>query len=511
VIDAMLRQPWSNETMPFKHHDISAAINLVDYDIGKCSFTYWDTDTANYHVSTGTYTDWNHGWAYRNDGVDIERCYDSFTGSNGYNVGWTEAGEWMEYTVTGDTAAAYQVLLRSASPGDPARVHLKVNGYDVCPPRQLPTTGNNQAWNSTFFEEVIVPAGTNVVRLVIDKGGSNLNLLRFQNPVPVSSVGFTFISAETNTEGSAVIITLNKPVTLFTATGQDFDVKADGAALPVTNIILSGQGGMQLTLGLESPIRYGQAVTVSYSGNVVFSDDQGLEMFSGQEVRNNLPRRFVLPVRIQAEDFEANSGYQLETCTDAGGGQNLAYANNGDYVDYLITVPEAGQYEFKFRVASLYWNGSISIRLGNDGVFTPLKSLSLNGTGGWQTWTTQSVIIDLPQGNYTLRLHSLSGEYNLNWFEISLSSGLNEIPGLKDFRLYPNPSGGCFSVSAEFSSTTPVTLSILDLQGKEIYNWDSGPVTALEHRIEYPETQSGVYFLCLSTRSGQLLRKIILI
>ena len=44
-----------------------------------------DIQVANYHVSSGNYTEWNSGWQYRNDGVDITFATDPVH-SNGYKV-----------------------------------------------------------------------------------------------------------------------------------------------------------------------------------------------------------------------------------------------------------------------------------------------------------------------------------------------------------------------------------------------------------------------------------------
>jgi endoglucanase len=265
VIDAMLRQPHSNTTIPFKANYINDPINLVNYDLGKCSFAYWDADTANYHLNTSVYTNWNQGWSYRNDGVDIEKCSDSDPAGNGYNVGWTLDNEWLQYTVYNYSVAAYQVLFRSASASNPAIVHLEVNGTDVCQGQQLPVTGGWQSWQSSTIENVIIPAGLNKIRIYFDRGGSNVSFFHFINPVPVNSVPFNFISGSTNVEGTAIVLTLNKPITTLTATGADFEVHADGNPVEIASLDIHPENDLQLLIQLQNEIRYGQTVTVTYS------------------------------------------------------------------------------------------------------------------------------------------------------------------------------------------------------------------------------------------------------
>jgi len=47
---------------------------------------------------------------------------------------------------------------------------------------------------------------------------------------------------------------------------------------------------------------------------------------------------------------------QLEDTSDFGGGQNVGYLDNGDYMDYNITVDQAGQLELQLLGA----NGGVS-------------------------------------------------------------------------------------------------------------------------------------------------------
>lgn len=509
VIDAMIRQPNSNATKPYVNHQIENPIHLVNYDLGRCSFAYWDTDTANYHLNTNAYTEWNKGWTYRSDGVDIERCTDSHPSNNGYDVGWTEDNEWLQYTVHSDSAAAYQVQFRSACAGTPSLVHLEVNGTEVSPYHQLPNTGGWQAWASSSIDDVIIPAGNNKIRLHFDRGGSNVSFMHFTTPIPVDSVQFTFLTGVTNMEGNTIFVTLNKPITGFNATAADFEVIADGNVLAVDSVEPDPGNSKKLTLSLLDKISFGQVVTLSYTGSTISSDSQTLETFTGKPVKNNLPRRFVLPTMIQAEDFDKNYGFQLETCTDVGGGQNLGYANNGDYVDYNISIPEAASYYFRFRLASLYSNGSFSLRLGDGSAFTTLTTVDVSATGGWQTWTTKEVKIDLPEGDFTLRLYSLSGEYNVNWIEVLLPTGMNEAPRLKQFRVFPNPTDGTFYAEAEFNSSTAVTLMLYDAMGNRVWDFDVKNTASICQRIDYPGIKSGMYFLKISTDLGHYTQKVL--
>ena len=100
VADAMFRQVQTDETIPYggEMRTVPGVVHATDFDMGVVGSAYGDVQVANYHVSTGNYTEWNSGWQYRNDGVDITFSNDPVF-DNGYKVSWLASDEWMKYTV----------------------------------------------------------------------------------------------------------------------------------------------------------------------------------------------------------------------------------------------------------------------------------------------------------------------------------------------------------------------------------------------------------------------------
>ncbi|HAS43747.1 MAG TPA: hypothetical protein DCS93_24915 [Microscillaceae bacterium] len=126
-----------------------------------------------------------------------------------------------------------------------------------------------------------------------------------------------------------------------------------------------------------------------------------------------------IPGRIEAENFTNQSGIQTENTTDAGGGQNVGYVNNGDFVEYAINATSVGRYDLDFRVASATSGGKITIS-SNGNV---LGSVNVANTGGWQNWATVSSRINLPAGAQTLRFDfSGTANYllNINYVDANL-------------------------------------------------------------------------------------------
>ncbi|MFD2245568.1 cellulase family glycosylhydrolase [Pontibacter ruber] len=180
VVDAMFRQVKSDEVKPFRNHLVkgkaTTTVYAVDYDLGRNGRAYFDKDTANYHVATGgERTAWNHGRTYRNDGVDIMLIHDDV--NNGYGVGWTEEGEWLQYTISVQKAGKYTVGLRVASEKE-GQVLLQANASTVPGSITVPNTGSSTAWQTIHKRNVRLKKGANTLRIKVEKGGFNLNYIQ---------------------------------------------------------------------------------------------------------------------------------------------------------------------------------------------------------------------------------------------------------------------------------------------------------------------------------------------
>ncbi|MEV4343834.1 DUF1996 domain-containing protein [Actinoplanes sp. NPDC049596] len=137
----------------------------------------------------------------------------------------------------------------------------------------------------------------------------------------------------------------------------------------------------------------------------------------------------VVPGRLQAEAFSAQSGAQTESTGDQDGGQNVGWLKNGDWLRYdNVTVGST----ITARIASdNAAGGSIDLRLGsNTGAL--LASIPVERTGGWQKWVTKSVTVKPPAGPQKLVAvlkSDQSGDFvNINWFTLGASTPTSTAP-----------------------------------------------------------------------------------
>lgn len=125
-----------------------------------------------------------------------------------------------------------------------------------------------------------------------------------------------------------------------------------------------------------------------------------------------------LPARIEAENYCVASGIQFEDTTDTGGGQNLGWTDDGDWITFDVVVPTAGEYDVTYRVSSGYQNGG-TIQIEQGGGANSFGEIDVLGTGGWQNWQDITHTITLPNaGAQTIALAVKTGGWNLNWLEL---------------------------------------------------------------------------------------------
>jgi len=503
VIDAMIRQPHSDEVLPFKTHKLTEPIYFSDFDYGKNTIAYNDTYIANYG---GEWTGWNNGWALRNDGVDIEVCQDATELTNGYNVGWTDDGEWMQYSLNSDSVAAYTLNIRHASGSAGSKVHFEVNGVVVSETLTLPGTGGWQEWQTNTFENIIIPAGPIKIKFVFDQGGSNISFFNFINPQSTENIEFKFMAAETSTDGSEIYVDLNKEVTTAEAdiVISEFKLLADLEPINITSISKQASSTV-LVLKVDKPLYFDNAITLSYAGASILSGNQTLTAFSNKMVKNNLPLSHIIPGKIQAEEFYENNGFALEVCEDTGGGQNTGYTQTGDYLTYNVHVTQSAFYTLNYRVATEKSNAEVIFMTGDGTNYTAIDTIRFSSTGGWQKWETQSSKIYLDEGYYFIKLLIKQGEHNLNWFQLDIWDNIKENNSVDNSKIYPNPARE--SLTIDLNNNKKAQIYFYNIMGELTY---TRQLSQSKETVFINHLSKGIYLLKIESAGIIQCKKLII-
>ncbi|MFI5843044.1 glycoside hydrolase family 43 protein [Catenuloplanes sp. NPDC051500] len=124
-------------------------------------------------------------------------------------------------------------------------------------------------------------------------------------------------------------------------------------------------------------------------------------------------------VRQEAETIAWSSGVETEPAS--GGGMNVGFIDNGDYIKVKGAALGSGASSFSARVASAAAGGRIEVRLGSP-TGTQAGSCTVPATGGWQTWSTVSCPVSGLSGTQDLYLRFTGGSgylFNVDWWQLT--------------------------------------------------------------------------------------------
>lgn len=144
---------------------IPGKIEAENFDNGGALRSYYDIDSA------------NQGKEYRPEGVDIELTSDA---GGGYNIGWTESGEWLNYTVLVKKTASYDIIVQAAATTSNNSVTLYFDDIDVTGAITTKNTGGWQTYFANVKKGVHLDSGMHVMRLKFNGTGINVNFINIQ-------------------------------------------------------------------------------------------------------------------------------------------------------------------------------------------------------------------------------------------------------------------------------------------------------------------------------------------
>ena len=228
--------------------DAEARIDVVNFDHGGEGIAYHDADAVN-----------RGGQGHLTDGVDVSRTSDP---GSGYNIGYTKAGEWLEYTIDVESSGTYDLAVRVASAqATGGTFHLECDGVNVSGPITAPNTGGWQTWQTIKKSGVNLSAGKHVLRLAFDKDGNGGAIANFnwigltktgttpQPPPPTSNLPAPWNEQDIGTVGAAGSASANNGT--FTVTGSGSDIWGNADSFHFVYQQVSGDGSFTVRVASQ--------------------------------------------------------------------------------------------------------------------------------------------------------------------------------------------------------------------------------------------------------------------
>ncbi len=435
-------------------------------------------------------------------GVQTENTADA---GGGLNVGYIDGGDYMDYNINPAISGSYTLHFRVATANSGGQIQVKKTDGTILGSVSVPVTGGWQAWQ-TISTQVNLVAGNQTLRIHSGNGNWNINWIDFVSgttPAPVTTVTTGKIEAEnylsmygvqkenTADAGGGQNIGyvdygdwMDYTVNIATAGTYSFNIrvasqnsggqlvlkKADGTTLGTITVPATGGWQSWQNATTNVTLAAGQQTVRIYSAN---SNGWNLNWFEFTSTGNTGSSTATATQKVEAEQWSSMWGVQTENTSDAGGGQNVGYIDNGDWMDYSVNVPVTGAYTFNLRTATPGSGAQAQLKSASG---TVLGTLNINTTGGWQTWGTVSVTVNLTAGQQTLRIQSTGwASWNVNYFELvpgtnatvsTRSIVVDEVMGAAGMvNIFPNRVQDRFSLKVSNAHTGSMNVEIIDANG----------------------------------------------
>ena len=173
-------QVVDQKPFPGPIHVVPGLIEAEDYDTGGENISYHDKDAL------------NQGGVYRTDPVDIIQ---KTSYSNGYCIGWTDMGEWLEYSIDVKKDMKMDMNLLVASKTAGGEIHLELNDKLLTNHLVIGNTGGDQIFKMASFKDIYLHEGIQKLKVFIDKGEMSIDYIEIAERI-VTGIKDVFQSYE---------------------------------------------------------------------------------------------------------------------------------------------------------------------------------------------------------------------------------------------------------------------------------------------------------------------------
>lgn len=142
-------------------HAVPGKIEFEDFDEGGQNRAYYDADKE------------NQGGEYRDERVDI------VTNDEGYSIGYTVEGEWLEYTIDVKKTQTYEFEARVSCGLNTSGIQLFLDDKEISGVIEVPNTEDWETYAVVKGETQEMAEGEHVLKVLLMGAYANLDWIRF--------------------------------------------------------------------------------------------------------------------------------------------------------------------------------------------------------------------------------------------------------------------------------------------------------------------------------------------
>ncbi|MGL1886362.1 MAG: alpha-amylase family glycosyl hydrolase [Reichenbachiella sp.] len=461
---------------------IPGIIELENFDTGGQDVAYNDADVSN-----------NGGQFRTGDAVDLEVAADG-----GYNIGWTSAGEWTEYTVNISTTGSYQIESRVAS-NSSGSFHIEINGLNVSGDINVTNTGGWQNWESVLSENIELNQGTAVLRLVMNSGGFNIDKLILTTEmtcapsiiipyVQINGGGWNTTTIATVDENSNVVFGPQPTSGTWNWTGPS-GFTSNARELALSNLQMNQTGDYLATYTNEEGCVSTQVFDLVVNGTggdldgfLIINRWQGTYLYDGGS-------------EVAYGSFDNSDDYRWKMI-DIDGHIVIQNIGTGD----LMNIESQNGAIQCDAAASSYWSAQWALE-SFDG-HTRIRN----------RWQGSDYVHVENQNGLAQHGNVYDGAHSGHWSIVSTANARIQTGFVEDITigLYPNPLQDQLAVNFFSEESSIVKLNIIDTSGKTIKHFDySVPAGKVVLDLDLRDLEPGVYILSIEKSGSSSVHRLI--
>ena len=446
-----------NPRAPFKDMvaEIPGTIEAENFDTGAEGMSFHDSDSKD--EGDGKYRT-NGG------GVDIVK------GNGGFAIGYTNSGEWLEYTVDVKEAGTYAFDAVVSSGANNSSFSLSLNTAegisDLTGSIAVPCLKSND-WNtySTVHGRLSVPleAGKQIIRINITGSSCNIDKIKLQR-----------IDVDENIK--VAIAADPAPATVSEATTIAVDASSETSTIAkvnvyVNDVLLKSMDAAPFEAEYKPKAKGTYKVTaeaVDAEGKISKLATYNLKVNNKRApYKNNV----TIPGIVEAENFdkggeglafhdsdsndEAKSGYRsdnegVDIKKTTNGGYVLGWTSQDEWYEYTVEVTQAGKYTCDAVVSSGLSGTGFNVGIVQNGKVTNLWKMNVPQTGdnSWDNYKTISNTTqkELAAGKTIIRISIVGANCDIDKIELKSvePTAINEINADET-----NGNGAIYNISGQ--------------------------------------------------------------
>lgn len=311
---------------------------------------------------------------YRKDEVIIRS-----NSEGGLSVNSIKEEEWLNYNVNIKEESVYDFTMRVATSKEGTKVRLWLDDdIDLTGIVEIPNTGGGDQWQNISIAKVSLPEGEHMIKVEVIEEELNFVSFDVNKHTPVSFLFDDFNDGlDTGWDRYEGIWKVDTDVELTSA----FDAyKPIPGSIEAVHYITGGEG-------------------VGYH-------DRTAENIGGE-------------LRTDAVDIREKPG----------GGYVVGWNQTGEWLKYNVDIKESGLYNLEIEYATTFTDAEVRLWLNDDIDLTGV--VDVTDTGDWNNWQTLTIEdIELPEGEHTLKLEIVTGEFDISTLTFRSFDVHKMIPGM---------------------------------------------------------------------------------